>query len=182
MEDKPEKKNMSELRRLSIVVVTILAWLGLFVLGGNRPSAQVLALMEEASILELLWLTPKAIILWGWSNIAILTVLASMSGEAGRSASPNLAGGAARGFFVFLLAIGGQLIYIWGHADPAFHFPDQQTYFRLAGLASFVAFVVGWRPEAVSSLAARIGQQIHTDVAAPNSSDPPAPAKEAADD
>lgn len=147
--------------RFLVVSVSFSLWLVLFVVGGNRPGAPVLAQMERAGFTEFLLLLPMAIILWGWSNIAILAVLASLTGEVGRSSKPNLAGGAARGFFVFLMAIGGQLIYIWGHSEPAFHFPDQQTYFRLAGLTSFVSFLVGWRPETVSAFATAVSRQLN---------------------
>lgn len=162
----------SSLYRFLVVATSLSCWLVLFVVGGNRPGAPILQQMEKAALTEFLLLLPMAIILWGWSNIAILAVLASLTGEVGRSPRPNLAGGAARGFFVFLMAIGGQLIYIWGHSAPAFHFPDQQTYFRLAGLTSFIAFLVGWRPETFSALATAMGRQLNRQASSATSTQP----------
>ena len=112
--------------------------------------------MAGASTLQFLGLLPVAIILWG---IALLAALAGLAGAGGHPARRDLASGAARGFFVFLLAVSGHLIFAWGYGEPAFRFPNQETYFRIAGLVSVGAFVVGWSPEIVSEAIVRYAER-----------------------
>jgi hypothetical protein len=58
------------------------------------------------------------------------------------------------GFFIYLFMISGMLL---ASNNPfAATTPDQ--YLRLAGTASLVAFVVGWKPELLSRLVAQVGQ------------------------
>lgn len=57
------------------------------------------------------------------------------------------------GFFIYLFMISGMLLAV--ESPFASTSPDQ--YLRLAGTASLLAFVVGWRPELISRLVAQVG-------------------------
>jgi hypothetical protein len=58
------------------------------------------------------------------------------------------------GFFIYLFMISGTLLAV---QNPfAATSPDQ--YLRLAGTASLLAFVVGWRPELITRLVAQVGK------------------------
>jgi hypothetical protein len=57
------------------------------------------------------------------------------------------------GFFIYLFIISGTLLAV---QNPfASTTPDQ--YLRLAGTASLLAFVVGWRPELITRLVSQVG-------------------------
>jgi hypothetical protein len=151
--------------RIVLTVLVLLTWITLFVLCGAQPVKPYLDQLERAtSFSAAIRLVPQVIIFWGWPNIAILCVLAALAGESARNQDVDAAGAMARGFFVFLFAIGGQLIYVFGHGEPDFFFIERQVYFRLAGLTSFVAFVVGWSPDTVALLAAKLGEKLSTEM------------------
>jgi hypothetical protein len=57
------------------------------------------------------------------------------------------------GFFIYLLMISGMLLAV--ESPFASTSPDQ--YLRLAGTASLLAFVAGWRPELIARLVAHVG-------------------------
>lgn len=58
------------------------------------------------------------------------------------------------GFFIYLFLISGMMLAV--ESPFASTTPDQ--YLRLAGTASLLAFVVGWRPEMIAHLVAQVGR------------------------
>lgn len=58
------------------------------------------------------------------------------------------------GFFIYLFLISGTLIA----SQNPFSATSPDQYLRLAGTASLLSFVVGWRPEVISRLVSQIGQ------------------------
>jgi hypothetical protein len=109
--------------------------------------------------------------IWRWTNVLYLTIFASIVGEVGKWANsrtsrgkrqrPSYEGAIVRGFYVFLLALTGQVI-IAGGAEPdrasqttatiaangtklppqsSVSYVDESRYFRLAGAASLLGFM-----------------------------------------
>ena len=148
---------MTKLLQIGLVA---LLWVSVFILGAFRPAKAILDALFNAELLELLLLVPCSVVLWGWTNIAILSLLAGVAGVLGRAEDGALASGAARGFFVFLLAISGQLFYSLGFAEPSLHFPNHHVYFRLAALVSAGAFAAGWSPNWLGEIFTKIGKAI----------------------
>jgi len=98
---------------------------------------------------QLVW--PLAVLMkiltWTWSNVAFLAILASLIGEYGRvassrSATLNYRGATARGFFVFLAALGSQLV-VTGNIPTQ---EPQGAYFRIAGFVALSGFMAGYSP------------------------------------
>lgn len=57
------------------------------------------------------------------------------------------------GFFIYLFMISGALLAV----DNPFAATSPDQYLRLAGMASLLAFVVGWRPELIAKLVTQVG-------------------------
>lgn len=64
----------------------------------------------------------------------------------------NSIGAVTWGFFVYLVVTSGTIVFT---GDPFQHTSPEQ-YIRLAGAASLLAFVVGWRPELLGDMLAKV--------------------------
>lgn len=145
-----------------LFTVTILAWIVLFGVGISQDSSAALqSLWTSFRFLTLM----KFIVTWTWSNVLFLAIFASFAGELGRISGdiqrPNLVSAAARGFFIFLALIAGQLVFNGTlSVDPKPYnqvlFVTEPRYFRVAAFSSLLAFMAGYNPVFFSSLVSRI--------------------------
>jgi|SRR6185295_461908 len=94
------------------------------------------------------------VLTWTWSNIALLACLAALIGEFGRVAltkatiALNPRAALIRGFFVFLVVLGGQLVLVGKISTGSVGADNirQEYYLRVAGFVSLLGFLVGYRP------------------------------------
>jgi hypothetical protein len=94
---------------------------------------------------------------WTWSNLLILCCISAIIGELGHGfflsgvRLTNYRGAIVKGFFIYLLALTGQLVIIGTVSMPARESQDptmlyQASYFRLSSFVSLVSFLVGYSP------------------------------------
>lgn len=107
------------------------------------------------------------VLTWTWSNVALLSCLAALIGELLRlsqsdvQALPNPKAALARGFFIFLVALAGELIILGeirlGLSED--YQVRQDAYFRIASSVSFLGFLVGFKPNFFLELLSGIGHK-----------------------
>jgi hypothetical protein len=110
----------------------------------------------------------KAFVSYTFTNIAMLSGLASLAGAGARHAEAQLAAGeritslralyasaALRGFFVYLIALSGLMVFAENFSQIA-QTPD--LYVRLAGFISLLSFMLGFNPELFARFLERIAR------------------------
>ncbi len=163
---------MQAIRETSFLIVLALFWIGTMVLGVALDSGvyfQKLA-NENLAFIERVSALITIIFTYTWSNIFLLCCLAALIGEIGRVANlgenPKIKLAIIRGFFIFLLVTGGQLIIAGNISLPANVAPEGGAvgpmvtsvgqYFRLASFCSLMAFLVGFTPSWFDALLDRL--------------------------
>ncbi len=112
----PETKGILWLLGLTLLW-TYIFWIGYgFEIQRLAPSYQVSAKLD--SWIDSVW-NPLSILQWRWTNVVLLAVVASLIGEYGRDASQrkstlNFRAALARGFYVFLITLTGQVVIAGG--------------------------------------------------------------------
>ncbi|HUO09104.1 MAG TPA: hypothetical protein VM008_12430 [Phycisphaerae bacterium] len=101
---------------------------------------------------------------WGWTNIIILTVTASVGGDIaadhkfGEENRPSrFLCVLARGFFIFLMLVTGQILAN-GTIEGADAIVRQAQYFRFATFGSLCSFIVGYSPGLMTGLVERLSK------------------------
>ena len=110
-------------------------------------------------------------------NVGLLSVIAASAGSLGRQMTKHdgrdtidsqadqpvidfqgRPAAAIRGLFVYIFLLSGIAVFTGDPLITQVSGPDE--YIRIAGLASAVAFIAGWNPEFIKSIAERIGNVI----------------------
>jgi hypothetical protein len=113
------------------------------------------------------WL--MAFFTYTFTNVAILSGLASMAGAGARHVESQLGGNeritnlralyasaALRGFFVYLIALSGLMFLVENIFTNIAKSPD--IYIRLAGIISLLSFMLGFNPEMFARFLQRIAR------------------------
>ena len=139
-----------------LFVLLIFIWLSFFVNGAFNNSKEIFLKFEDSNgIIQSLKLVFLLLCTWTWSNLLILSCLASLMGEFGRIAMTNsrkynLIAALIRGFFIYLFIVAGQLIVAGNIQLPQDYNPTgdeiMQAYVRLAMVCSLFGFAVGFKP------------------------------------
>ena len=161
--------------KIFLLLIILIAWLGIFVIAISTESMsfrselrEVLHHIDGINIIELFSILALVVITWTWSSTLILCSLASLIGELGRTASltsnsmPNYGAALARGFFIFLVLITGQLV-INGGLDPMNSSIDRgpgAQFFRITTFGSLLGFIVGYSPTIFSKILDRTTQTV----------------------
>jgi hypothetical protein len=151
------------------MAVTVLVWLGMFLVGTMVNSAPYRARFASlgGSFGEIVSDGLIVGITYTLTNIGLLCLLASVLGSLGATANLGADGEAdperdttaplvsaiLRGFLIYLALLAGVLILGTTPAEPT-----QTQYVRLAGVTSFLGFAVSYRPELFAGLLARAGK------------------------
>lgn len=148
------------------LVVALVLWLIVFIAGVTQDSSAALHSLYRSFFSTSLVVF---IIAWAWTNILFLSCIASVVGELGRTlgddASVVRVGFAiARGFFVYLVLISGQLVLAGSLTGSEGGVPtfsvNQGLYFRAGILASLVSFAAGYNPGLFLAIIKKVEERI----------------------
>ncbi len=138
--------------KLILALGLLLVWAALFLYCAHTHSKPLIDKLPSVAGLEKCKLFFEVLLTWTWTNLLFLCLLASLTGELARDSNPNPCGALARAFFVFLLAISGQVLFI---GEVQFHLKSQEDYFRIAGAVSLLSYAAGYNPRIFLNLLRR---------------------------
>ena len=156
---------------LVFLLAVLLAWSGLLAIGmflASQPYRDTLV-RGQLGFGDYAFAWVMAFVSYTFTNVALLSGLASLAGAGARHVEAQLAGGerignlralyasaALRGFFVYLIALSGLMILVENLFTNIAKSPD--IYLRLAGSISLVSFMLGFNPEMFARFLDRIAR------------------------
>lgn len=144
------------------LLLFILTWMCIFILGlhiNASPSIDALASPNGGVKTKLLSFL-VVLLCWTWSNLLALSCVAAIVGEMGhtffarRASRVNYRGALLKGFFVYQMALAGQVI-VQGSLPSESPQLLAGGYFRLAGTVSLLSFLVGYSPHLFAAVMQR---------------------------
>jgi hypothetical protein len=170
-------------REIATLVIALAAWVfflavGIFVNSGPYRDA-IANPQVRLGPWDAIAAWTAAISAYTFTNIAILTVLASLLGAGGRRFESLVlhktdaregprhpyASAILRGFFVYLLALSGLMFFVENVFKTIAVSAD--SYIRLAGVVSLLSFLIGFSPEMFARLLNRIATLLEEQASTP---------------
>lgn len=156
-----------------LILWTIMLGVGLFI--SSQPYRDMLV-AKQLPFQDYAFAWFMALISSTFTNVALLSGLASLAGAGARHVEAQLCGGeritnlqalyasaALRGFFVYLIALSGLMVLVenlfTGLAQSA------NIYLRLAGSISLLSFMLGFHPEMFARFLERIARLLEDQAA-----------------
>jgi hypothetical protein len=149
-----------------LLMWTVLLAIGMFI--ASQPYRDALT-RAQPRFADYAFAWFMAFLSYTFTNLAVLSGLASMAGAGARHVETQLAGGerianlralytsaAVRGFFVYLIALSGLMFLAEGLFTNIAKSPD--IYIRLAGSISVLSFMLGFNPEMFARFLERIAR------------------------
>jgi hypothetical protein len=173
-----QDRENSAIGEVVFLVAVLLAWTVLLATGmfiASQPYRNTLV-MGDLRILDYAFAWFMAFVSYTFTNLAMLSGLASIAGAGARHVEAQLAGGeritnvrslyasaTLRGFFVYLIALSSLMVFVEHIFTNIATSAD--TYIRLAGAISLLSFMLGLNPEMFARFLERVARLLEDQAA-----------------